>query len=379
MSAIRLQFLTWIKRKTESLGGRDVVNLASSGVTTGFADRWQLDAITNRAHEIVERSQEPNQFGLPSLKKAIRAAYNLPTEREIICTSGASGAIRLVCEFLLAGRSGGEIVVESPVYEPLGAIPARLGAKIVPAQRSTIFESVMRNVSDKTSAVFLSNPHNPTGHWLSNGELLELARHLERISPQALFVVDETFGDVGPQPGVTAAAAIRQIVTICSLSKSFGLPSLRCGWITYDPAALPAFVEDAVLFQNIGCKIAEILGAMALEEVAAFRQAAKRHVERNRTLVDAWLNDMTHAGIIEPQSAPPGCVIFPRLLNTRSTAELVEVLEQRFGVFVSPGRFFGDAYDNHFRIGFGGDYDELKVGLARLSDGLAELSAPLIR
>ena len=140
MSVIGLQFLIWIKRKTETLSGRDVVNLATSGVTTSFAEQWQLDAITNRSAQIVERSQEPNQFGLPSLKKAIRAAYSLPTEREIVCTSGASGAIRLVCEFLLAGRSGAEIVVESPVYEPFARFPRGL----VPRSYSPTARAVFR-------------------------------------------------------------------------------------------------------------------------------------------------------------------------------------------------------------------------------------------
>ena len=370
MSATGFQYLLWIKRKIETTHARDVVNLATSGVTTSFADEWQFDVITNRAAQVVQRWAEPNQFGLVSLKRAIRAGYNLPADREIVCTSGASGAIRLICELLLAGRSGGEVVVETPVYEPLRAIPERLGAKVVLADRSKFLPSVARCVSDKTIAIFLSNPHNPTGHWLNNGELLELSRQVERIGSRSLIVVDETFCDVGPQPGTTAAVVDRRIVTIGSLSKSCGLPSLRCGWVTADPTMLPGFVEDAVLFQNIGCKIAEILGAMACEEIDAFRQAAQRHVHRNRALVSAWLKDTTDAALIEPQIAPSGCVIFPRLLNAGSTAELVEQLEARYGVLVTPGRFFGDAYDNHVRIGFGGNYDELKRGLSRLADGL---------
>jgi aspartate/methionine/tyrosine aminotransferase len=373
MSATGLQFLIWIKRKTETITARDVVNLAASGVSTSFAERWQVDAITNRSAQIVARSGEPNQFGLPSLKNAIRAAYSLPTDREIVCASGASGAIRLVCEFLLAGRSDGEIVIESPVYEPLRAVPERLGAKIVLADRSSGLQSVAQSVSNKTVAVFLSNPHNPSGNWLSPRELRELAHHTDRIGSQSLLVVDETFGDIGPQPGATAAIVDRRVVTMASLSKSFGLPSLRCGWVAFDPCMLPGFVEDAVLFQNIGCKIAEILGAMALEEVAAFRQAAERHVNANRALVAAWLNDMADAALIEPQTATSSCVIFPRLSNRVSTVKVADELEERFGVLVVPGRFFGAAYDNHIRIGYGGDHDQLQRGLSRLSDGLAEI------
>jgi aspartate/methionine/tyrosine aminotransferase len=185
--------------------------------------------------------------------------------------------------------------------------------------------------------------------------------------------VDETFSDVGPQPGTTAAVVDRRIVTISSLSKSFGLPALCCGWVTADPTTLADFVQDAALFQNMGCKIAEILAAMAFEELDAFRQAARIQVDRNRALVSDWLNDMADAELIEPHSVPSGCVVFPRLLKGGSTANLAERLEASYGVLVTPGRYFGDAYDDHVRIGFGGDHDDLKRGLARLADGLLAL------
>jgi aspartate/methionine/tyrosine aminotransferase len=228
-------------------------------------------------------------------------------------------------------------------------------------------------MSDRTVAIFFSNPNNPTGHWLNFDELSDLSCHVERLGSRCLIVVDETFCDVGPQPGTTAAVVDRRIITIGSLSKSCGLASLRCGWVTTDPGMVPGFVEDAVLFQNIGCKIAEVLGSMALDQIDAFRQAAQQHVDRNRALVYAWLKNMTDAALIEPQTVPSGCVMFPRLRYPGSTAELVERLEERFGVLVAPGRFFGDAYENHIRVGFGGNYDNLKSGLSRLADGLAAL------
>jgi aspartate/methionine/tyrosine aminotransferase len=65
--------------------------------------------------------------------------------------------------------------------------------------------------------------------------------------------------------------------------------------------------------------------------------------------------------------------MFLRLPTAGSTAELVEQLEERFGVLVVPGCFFGDAHDDHIRVGFGGDYEDLKRGLSRLAEGLAAL------
>jgi aspartate/methionine/tyrosine aminotransferase len=348
-----------------------LANLAISGVSTGYANRWQRDVLIQRAAEIVERSAEPNQFGLESLKQAIRAAYNLPANREIVTSLGASGGYRLICEMLLAGRNDAEIVIESPVYEPLRSIPERLGAKLRFASRRGGVPEFVRRSTSNTVAVVLSNLHNPTGHWLDYEELARLAKELEAIGSAAFVVVDETFLDIGPLPGTSAAPIHPRIITTSSLSKSHGLPALRCGWVTADTEALPNSVDDAVLFQNIGGKLDEVLGAIAIEEIADFRQAARQHLDRNRELMTKWLADMAAAGLIEPQELPPGCIVFPRVARQGATAALVDKLEERFDVLVVPGWFFGEGYDHHIRIGIGGDYGNLDRGLSRLAKGLS--------
>ena len=351
-----------------------LANLAISGVSTEYANRWQRDVLTSRAAEIVERSAEPNQFGLESLKQAIRAAYGLPANREIVISLGASGGFRLICEMLIAGRYEAEIVIESPVYEPLRAIPERLGAKLRFARRAGGVRDIAGRVTKDTVAIVLSNLHNPTGHWLGYEELAQLANELEGIGSDALVVVDETFLDIGPQPGTSAAAIHPRIVTTSSLSKAHGLPALRCGWVTADLSVLPNFVEDSVLFQNIGGKLDEVLGAMAIGQIADFRQAARQHLDRNRERMAKWLAEMANSGLIEPQELPPGCIVFPRVVAPSSTAGLVDNLDEQFGVLVAPGCFFGDAYDNHIRIGFGGDHENLERGLSQLAKGLADVA-----
>ena len=372
MTDPREQFLIWMKRKIASVAKQDVVNLASSGVKTALAEQWQIDVLTNQSAEIVRRAAESHQFGLQSLKQAVRTAFSVPADREIVITAGASGGIRLVCELLLAGQTGAEVLVETPVYEPLRAIPERFGAKIVPMDRRN-FATLARSVTDRTAAVFLTNLHNPTGQWLTYDALRTACEALNAVGSRAAVVVDETFLDLGPQPATTAAVIDPRILTISSLSKSHGLPSLRCGWVTADPAMLPRIVEDAVLFQNIGYHLGEVLGAMAVEQIDEFRNAARNHAARNHAIISQWLREMAAAGLIEPVEQPSGCVVFPRVITGGSTTALGETLETRFGVLIAPGRFFGDAYDNHIRIGFGGDHEQLTRGLSRLAEGLLAL------
>jgi aspartate/methionine/tyrosine aminotransferase len=362
----------WMKRKLVH-GKPALSNLAISGVATEFANNWQKDVLVRRASEIVERSAESNQFGLESLKRAIRAAYKLSPDREIVTSLGASGGYRLVCEMLLAARTDAEVILESPVYEPLRAIPEHLGVKLQSVSRPGDVAEFARSVNRGTRAIVLSNLHNPTGHWFSYEELARLATTLDAIGSRALVVVDETFLDIGPHPGTSAAGLHPRIITISSLSKSHGLPMLRCGWITADTRTLPSVVEDAVLFQNIGGKLAEVQGAMAMEEIDDFRQSAREHLANNRRLMVQWLAEMSHAGLIAQQDLPPGCIVFPRIHYLGSTTTLVERLEEQFDVLVAPGLFFGDAFDDRIRIGFGGDRENLKRGLARLADGLVAI------
>jgi aspartate/methionine/tyrosine aminotransferase len=362
----------WMKRKiAQSKPG--LANLAISGVGTEFANRWQNDVLTRRAAEIIERSGEPNQFGLESLKRAIRAAYDLPPRCEIATALGASGGYRLVCEMLLAGRPGAELVIEAPVYEPLRRIPERMGAKLTFAGVSGEVAEFARLVTDRTVAIVLTNLQNPTGHWLDYPQLRGLVDALRAIGSSAHVVVDETFLDIGPQPGTTAAGVDPRMITISSLSKSHGLPALRCGWVTADPVAVPNFMDDAVLFQNIGGKLAEVLGAMAIEEISSFRQAATEHLAANRGLMAAWMRDMADAEVVEPQDLPAGCIVFPRLKTDGRTDVLVEKLDAQFDVLVAPGCFFGDGNDDRIRIGFGGNRENLERGLARLAEGLTAL------
>jgi aspartate/methionine/tyrosine aminotransferase len=377
MSAPLPKFLMWMKQKIDAAPQRDLVNLAISGVSTEFANNWPNDVLAGRALEIVERCKESNQFGLESLKQAIQRAFGIPEGREIVITSGASAGIRLVCELLLAGRNDSEVIIESPVYEPIWSISSRMRAKMVPVARRGGIGSVANLVTKNTVAVFLTNLQNPTGDWLQYDELSRIAGELEAIGSAALVVVDETFSDLGPHPGTTAAVAHPRVVAISSLSKSHGLSPLRCGWVTADPCVLPQLVEDSVLFQNLGCKIAEVLGAMAIEQIEQFRLEARRHLDQNRELIAGWLGDMAKAELIEPHELPHGCVVFPRIRSLgqqRSSMELVEQLEARHDVLVAPGEFFGRAFGQHIRIGFGGDLDRLRRGLGRLADGLASLT-----
>lgn len=369
-------FLPWIKRRIiDHTGDNSFANLGTSGISTEAGRTWTERTLQDHGKEICTGLREQNEFGLCSLQSAIRNMYNLPAQRVVLPTTGASGGIRLLCESLFSRMADGCVLIESPCYEPLAAIPARWGLHVRRVRREpgdsgeAFVRACERATEMKTRAVILSNLHNPTGEWLSDEAFAELVLRVRRKSNDVAIVVDETFRDLGPGRGSTAAGQDSCVITVSSLSKSYGLGDLRCGWVTVDPSRFPGFVSDWALFENIGSKLLEVLGALAIAEIDTLGEAARRQLEQNRSMVANWATQMELEGILSGRCPNDGCLYFPRWNGNLDADNVVAYLEQQFNVLVTPGAFFGSEWNQHVRIGFGGSSEVLTEGLSRLSVG----------
>jgi len=371
----RVSYLRWAKQKAEELrGNADVINLAGSAVELPAATKWFEEELRIRGNEAVEDwKQASNEFGLARLKDQIRATFQVPVSREIVLTGGASGAIRIVYAMLLAGKPQQRWLVEQPYYEPLASVAQRLGAHLEFAPRGARFDFVdeaARRLTSETSAVVITNPHNPTGDWLDHGALQRLVDVVAARAPQACVIVDETFGDLSPAVGQSAGNVDERIVTISGLTKCYGLGALRCGWATADRGRFPRLEDDWILFEDIGCKLTEVLGARALEHIEEWRPIVNAHLSTNRQALAARLDALSAEGLLASDGIGGSCVMFPKWLGSTPTFELVERLLQEQRVLVTPGEFFRPVEGMAFRIGFGGDAERLQEGLKRLHRGL---------
>jgi aspartate/methionine/tyrosine aminotransferase len=381
-----MHYLTWLKQRYRELRDRDVISLTSSTMHVASSAAWLEDLLGNDGPAVVVRWHAgSHMFGLDSLKDAIRAAFRVPAEREILLAIGASDAFRLVAEMLWAGRGvSGLFLSESPYYEPLVAIPRRFGLEPQFVERWPGVDFVDRidralTAPPHTAAIILSNPHNPTGDWLDGKSIARIAALMHERAPHAWLILDETFGDLLPESGVSHASIDPRIITVSSLTKAHGLPDLRCGWVTIDRRAYPDALADWVLFENIGSKLLETLSAAAFEHIDRWRADSRARLMRNRELFAAWLTVMNAREVLVGDMPPHGCVAFPRLIGVEDSEPVVNSLCARHGVLVVPGAFFGEQWGAHIRIGFGGPTDKLQQGLARLSAGLNEVlrSPPL--
>lgn len=374
-----MSYLRWIKQKTESLRGRsDVINLAGSAVEVPEAQEWFAHTLRERGQALYERwAASSNEFGLAELKERIRAAYQVQPGRDVVLTNGSSGAIRLAYEMLLAGKPGQHWIVEQPYYEPLASMATRMGARVEFAPRGAEYDfaaEVLQRATPETAAVVLTNPHNPTGHWLPRADVGKLAEAVAEKSPLACVIVDETFSDLAPTEGARHGALHERIVTINGLTKCYGLGALRCGWVTADRKTFPRLIDDWIEFEDIGCKLTEQLAADALEHLAEWRGSESlSDLEVKRLAVGVWIDEQADGGLLGSTDLGKSSVVFPRWLGKTPTLELAELLLRDYGVLIAPGEFFRPVEGMAFRIGLGGNAERLREGLQRLRTGLQAL------
>jgi aspartate/methionine/tyrosine aminotransferase len=173
-----------------------------------------------------------NDDGYPPLLEAVAARYQVAPD-QVATAIGTSGANFLACLALLT--AGDEVLVETPAYDPLLAAPRTLGARVNRFERriedrfAVDPAAVKAALTASTRLVILTHPHNPTGGLTSDEALTEIARLADRQG--ALVLVDEVYLDAAKGCGARPATHLAgNIISTNSLTKSYGLAPLRCGW-----------------------------------------------------------------------------------------------------------------------------------------------------
>jgi aspartate/methionine/tyrosine aminotransferase len=158
------------------------------------------------------------------------------------------------------------------------------------------------------------------------------------------------------------------------MSKCYGLPGIRIGWL----ATRSRKVVDAVLALRehvtiTNSALSEEIALKVLEEKHLWISRARKHAMANLEIVRTWMKDQSDVEWIEPSA---GVVAFPRLRRAeheRDADELYRLLAEKYKTFVIPGRCF-ECDNRHFRLGYGGTADEIRSGLEHLSGAIQDLT-----
>jgi aspartate/methionine/tyrosine aminotransferase len=301
-------------------------------------------------------------------RRSLAGRYGLAVD-EIITTTGAIAALKLLFKTFV--QPGDRVLIENPSFDVLAGLAAEAEAEIATVERpwpkySLDLDDLAAKLTPRTRLVIVTNLHNPTGARLTPAEIARAGELLAGTG--AILVVDEVYSDFAEPIARPACVQGRNIVTVSSLTKVFGLFALKFGWIAANQDLIGA-IKAAAPDGDIGVsKLAHAVAAHVLEQPEPFEAHWKRALAATRPLVAEAAARMREAGLIEGDVPALGCMYFPRVVGVSDTRALARRLLHEHGLLVAPGEYFGAP--GHLRIGFGGSAAAIGEGLRRLEAGL---------
>ena len=294
---------------------------------------------------------------------------------DVLVTAGAAGALFIISTSLLSERD--HLVVVRPNYATNIETPKAIGCAITYIDLSfdkgfaLDVAEVERALRPNTRYISVTCPHNPTGTVFSRADLDALIALAE--SRGCHLLVDETYRDLSYGRKLPAAASLsKSAISVSSLSKAFGIPGIRVGWlVTRDAELYERFLAAKEQIGICGSVVDEAIARKAIESRAAFLESLLPQMGARRDLVQAWVDSEPLVDWVRPEG---GVVGFPRMNLDRGVDldRFYKILLERHGAYVGPGHWF-EMPKSYFRLGFGWpSEDELKGGLAAISAALRD-------
>ena len=337
-------------------------NLAASGIMS-----YPLAELPVKLEDL--QINGPTLYGYKPLVERL-AKLNGVAPDCVVTAQGTSLANHLA--FAAALEPGEEALVEWPTYELLTTTLEYLGAQVRFFDRGLerLFrvdpEEVERKITPKTRLIVLTNLHNPSGALIDDASLRAVGEIA--LKNNARVLVDEVYLESlferRPRPAIHLG---EHFIVTSSLTKSFGLSGVRCGWILADPelAKRMRLIHD--LYGVNAAFPADLISVIALDNLDRVAARAKKLLDTNRPVLDAFLQSRDDLAYVRPEF---GTVAFPKLKNG-SVEQLDRLLREKYETGFVPGKYFGE--EQHFRIGIGGDPEMTRIGFQRLGKALDEI------
>ena len=232
-------------------------------------------------------------------------------------------------------------------------------------------DSLQRAVGRKTRLILVSNPNNPTGGILTEEEMDEVVRAARRVG--AWIVADEIYrgAEVSGRTTPTFWGRYDRVLITSGLSKAFGLPGLRIGWVLGPPRTIDAIWTHRDYTTIAPGILSDHLARIAMEperRESIFRRT-RSIIRRNLTVLEGWIR--AHDALFTYTPPEAGAIAFLRYNLPIASIPLVDRLRLDRSVLIVAGDQCG--LSRHVRIGYGSDPDYLLRGLARIDLTLAEL------
>ena len=309
--------------------------------------------------------------GTADLRAAIAAMYPGATAENILVTNGGSEANCVALLHLL--EPGDQVVMMTPNYMQALGLARGLGADLrtwplvhdEPGGRwRADVDRLAALVNERTKLIAICNPNNPTGARLTEDALAGICAVASRAG--AWILSDEIYRGAEREAVETPTIWGRydRVLVTSGLSKAYGLPGLRIGWVAGPPAAIEALwgVHD---YTTIGPgALSDRLARMALARRERLLARTRGIIRSNYALVRRWLEE--RPGALSHVAPEAGAIVFVRYRHAINSTALIERLRDEQSVLVVPGDHF--EMDGYLRLGFGSHPALLNGALERIGE-----------
>lgn len=300
-------------------------------------------------------------WGKPLLRETIASTYKGLSSDDILCFAGAEEG--LYCAMMALLGAGDHAIISVPNYQSMETLPVSLCQQVsgVPLRAENNWEldieDVKKALRPNTRLVAVNFPNNPTGAITKQATFKELAelckeRDIHLFSDEVYRGLERDQTKQLPQ----AAELFDKGISLNVLSKAYGLPGLRIGWIACRDHGLLARMEKMKHYLSISNSApSEILAVIALK-------ARDFIINRNRSLCNENLELLTsffdgYPHLYQWQAPDGGCVGFARYHGQDSTDEHCRQLVEEAGILLLPSSLFTSdlltVTTDCFRVGFG--------------------------
>ncbi len=349
-------------RQSKTARGLSTLDLTETNPTAVGLD-YPIEEIRSILAEGTSAPYEPRAAGLASAREALADAMSTNgssvSPDDLILTASTSEAYSFL--FKLLADPGDAVLTASPGYPLFDHLASLESIELhrfpleLDVRWSLHADVAAAQMTDRTRAVAVVHPNNPTGSFLLQDELDSLSELCAAYD--AALISDEVFLDYGFEIDSRRAGTAADRIDVLSfslggLSKSAGLPHLKLGWIRVGGKAeerrraIAALELIADSFLSVSTPVQRALPGL-LKIAPLLRAQIRERISINLRELRSTLGPLPHVRVLEPEGGWSAVIQIPRLASDEEMA--LELLE-RTGVLVHPGYFFDFSSEGFFVI-----------------------------
>jgi aspartate/methionine/tyrosine aminotransferase len=312
--------------------------------------------------------------GKPELLAMIASQHKLNAE-DVLLTVGAAGALFIIQTSLLTAKD--HLIVVRPNYATNIETPRAIGCEISFADLKfeenfeLNIEKIKSLIRPNTKLISITTPHNPTGTMLSEEKIIALCKLAEEKN--CFLLADETYRELSFSIPTSLAATIsKNAISVSSVSKAYGIPGIRMGWIiTQNKILQNLFLAAKEQIHICNSVVDEEICFQYLLKKEKYFAAIQSQVKTCFTILKNWMETHSKLEWINPSG---GVVCFPRFRDEIKidVEKFYKILLDKYKTYVGPGHWF-EMSKRSFRLGFGWETEMNFInGLNNIDKAIAE-------